>query len=118
MLKMKQVMIRRDAALIIPQTVAAWEVPLLEAAHDNVTTEGETTLDRAAPDAQDEYRRLETKYGRSENEDGSRGQPYVAAVYGHVNGGGVARLAEAIKAATFEAPASDAADLIGEQATA
>ena len=112
MLKMKTVMIRRDAALVIPQTVAAWEVPLLEAAHENVTIESESTFDRAAPDAQDEYRRLETKYGRSENEDGSRGQPFVAAVYGHANGGGVKRLAEAIQAAVV---VDDAADLVGEQ---
>lgn len=115
MLKMKQVMIHRDATLAIPQTVAAWEVPLLEAAHENVVVTGDTTIERAAPEPQDEYRRLETKYGRSENEDGSRGQPYVAAVYGHANGGGVTRLAEAIKAATV-APASDAADLIGATA--
>lgn len=112
-IKMKNVMIRRDAALIIPQNVPVWEVPLLEAAHENVTVEGESTFEREAPDAQDEYRRLETKYGRSENEDGSRGQPFVAAVYGHMNGGGVKRLAEAIQAATVVS--DDASDLVGAQ---
>lgn len=112
---MKSVMIRRDAALMIPQTIPAWEVPLLESAHENVTVEGESTFDREAPEASDEYKRLETKYGRSENEDGSRGVPHVAAVYGHINGGGVQRLADAIKAATV---ANDAADLIGTEQVA
>jgi len=114
-IKMKNVMVRRDPALIIPQEVPAWELPLLESAHENVTVESERTLNRAAPDAQDEYKRLEAKYGRSENDDGSRGQPHVAAVYGHVSGGGVKRLAEAIQAAVV---VYGAEDLLGSEQVA
>jgi len=109
--KFLEVLIRRDATLAIPQTVAAWEVPLLEAAHDTVEVVGERILDRGPPETDDEFVRLGNKYGRSENEDGSKGLPFVEAVYGQ-HGIGRGRLAEAIKAATVAEEPVEA--LLGE----
>lgn len=90
-----------------------WEMPILEAMHGTVEVEGKPLIvNRAPPDAQDEYARLERRYGRQENEDGSKGIPYVAAVYGQ-HGVGVARLKQAIEAGTVEDAPETAEDLIG-----
>jgi hypothetical protein len=113
--KFVEVLIQRDAALAIPQKVPVWELPILEAVHPTVEVVSESAFEREPPEAEDEFRRLSTKYGRSENEDGSKGLPFVDAVYGQ-HGIGIGRLRDAIKAATVEETA-DAADLLG-QATA
>jgi len=94
-----EVIIQRDAALAIPQKVPAWELPLLEAVHPTVEVVKEFVFDRKPPEAEDEFSRLRTKYGRSENEDGSKGLPFVEAVYGQ-HGVGIGRLRDAIQAAT------------------
>jgi len=112
-LKFVDVLLVRDAALHIPETVAAWELPILEAVFESVKVNGEFLVTRDAPEVEDEFMRLNNRYGRSENEDGSKGLPYVEAVYGQ-HGIGHARLAEAIKAATVEADAT--ADLMGDAA--
>jgi hypothetical protein len=99
--KFVEILIKRDTALAIPAKVAAWELPLIEAAHAGVEVLNEAVVDRPPPDVKDEFERLSQRYGRSENEDGSRGLPYVQAVYGQ-HGVGLGRLADAIKAATVE----------------
>lgn len=111
--KFVDVLIKRDAALAIPQRVAAWELPLLEAAHPTVEVTAELVFDREPPAAEDEFQRLKTRYGRSENEDGSKGLPYVEAVYGQ-HGVGVSRLRDAISSATVEAEPAEG--LLGETA--
>jgi len=104
--KFVNVIVVRDAALQIPQNVPAWELPILEAVHTTVTVTGESLFDREPPAAEDEFVRLRTKYGRSENEDGSKGLPFVEAVYGQ-HGIGIGRLRDAIKAATVEESTED-----------
>jgi hypothetical protein len=99
--KFVEILIKRDAILAIPAKVATWELPIIEAAHEGVEVVSEFVFDRPPPDVKDEFERLSQRYGRSENEDGSRGLPYVQAVYGQ-HGVGLGRLADAIKAATVE----------------
>lgn len=111
MLTYKKVMIRRSELQTAPDIVPAWELPILEALHDDVTETGEILLDRDPPGAEDEYKRLENRYPRVINEDGSKGLPLVAAVYGQFNIG-VATLKRLIDAATVNV--GDNADLLGE----
>lgn len=85
-------------------TVRAWELPLLEAMHPTVEVVSEAPYALTVGSAADEYRRLVTVYGRTTNEDGSRGLPYVAAVYGQFQLGERA-LEKAILAATVDEPA-------------
>jgi hypothetical protein len=113
--KFVEILIKRDAILAIPAKVATWELPIIEAAHEGVEVVSEFTFDRPPPDVTDEFERLSQRYGRSENEDGSRGLPYVQAVYGQ-HGVGLGRLADAIKAATVEVDATEG--LMGEAETA
>jgi len=91
---------------------AAWEVPILEAVHTAVEVLGEIVVNRAPPEAADEYGRLEARYGRSENDDGSKGIPFVAAVYGQ-HAVGVAALRREIAAATTEDAPETGDDLLG-----
>ena len=113
-IKALELKIRRKELAEFVETFAAWELPILEAMHHTVEIVGETTWDREAPETQDEYKRLETRYGRTTNEDGSRGLPYVAAVFGQFNVG-MQRLGDAIKAATVVTP-TDVSDLMGATA--
>jgi hypothetical protein len=115
-IKAVQVKVRRSEVIEPVAIFAAWELPILEAMHLEVAVLQELTLPRDPPDALAEYQRLETRYGRTTNEDGTRGLPFVAAVYGQFNVG-QSRLADAIKAATVEAP-TGAEDLLGEQTAA
>lgn len=82
-------------------TVRAWELPILEAMHPTVEVVDETLYALIVRNVEDEYQRLVTVYGRTTNEDGSRGLPYVAAVYGQFQLG-VRALAKAIKDATVD----------------
>lgn len=76
--------------------VAAWESPVLQAVHgDNVSFVSESVVDRAAPEAGDEFVRLSERY-KGETEETP---PFVTAVYGQF-GPGVAALQKAIEAAT------------------
>jgi len=94
--------------------VPAWEVPVLEAVHGaSVSVTSERLFDRPAPGAEDEFRRLANRYREATNEDGSKGIPYVASVYGQF-GVGTANLGRAIAAATEEA-SQGTDDLLGEQ---
>lgn len=89
-----------------------WEKPILEAMHEAVEVLGEVVVNRDPPNPAEEYERLTRRYGRSENEDGSRGIPYVGAVYGQ-HGPGIAALGRAIKEATVDAAPESAEDLVG-----
>ncbi len=83
-------------------TVYSWELPIVRAMHGNkVTVLGETTINREAPDAQEEFGRLQRRYGKTNPEDGGKGAPYVDAVYGQF-GVGTAALAKAIDEAVIE----------------
>jgi hypothetical protein len=115
-IKALKVEVRRSEVTNIPTVVAVWELPILEAMHQAVKVIEEVVLDREAPSAQDEFSRLTTRYGRTTNEDGSRGISFVGAVYGQF-GVGLQRLGDAIKSATIATPATDesAADLLAEQ---
>ena|SRR6266853_552696 len=108
--------VRNELATFV-EWFPAWELPILEAMHQSVTVIGQSIFDdRNPPDVQEEYNRLQTRYGRTTNEDGSRGLPYVAAVYGQFNVG-YSRLGDAIKAATVDTPPADASDLLASPVT-
>lgn len=84
--------------------VPVWELPILTAIHDRqepVLVE-EFLVDRPAPDAADEFRRLANRYKNVVQDDGSQGAPWVAAVFGQFQGAD-SRLARAIREATVEA---------------
>jgi hypothetical protein len=116
-IKALELRIVRNELVVIVEWVPAWELPILEAMHQSVSLIGQSTFDdREPPDVQEEYKRLETRYGRTTNEDGSRGLPFVAAVYGQFNVG-YSRLADAIKAAIVETPPADASDLLSAPVT-
>jgi hypothetical protein len=82
-------------------TVPEWELPILAAIHGRrePVVIKESLVDRAAPEADDEFRRLVRRYGSTENEDGSKGIPFVASVYGQFGIGDKA-LGQAIAKAT------------------
>lgn len=105
MIRYKKVLVQISKVHSQPLEVPEWEVPVLRAVHvtgdggtDSVTELEDTLKEREAPDATSEFQRLATKYGRSETEDGAKGLPYVAAVYGQF-GVGTKRLGDAINAA-------------------
>ena len=92
-----------------PVLVPAWDFPVLQAVHgDHAQEVGEDFLDREAPEAADEYRRLATRFGAGEGSD----TPYVAAVYGAF-GPGIGNLQRAINEATVaEEKADDISTLV------
>ena len=77
----------------------------------------EVEIDRAAPVAEEEYTRLENRYRQSTNEDGSKGLPFVAAVYGQYQNG-IRELQKAIDASVIEQVSTpvDADSLLGTAA--
>lgn len=76
-------------------TVAPWETPVLQAIYgEEAEVTGSEEVDRAAPEANDEFARLAVRYGPKNAET-----PVVAAVYGSF-GPGVAKLASEIKRST------------------
>jgi hypothetical protein len=102
--------IRRNEGATIRNSFAAWEIPVLKVVHgeDAVTVIGEKLVNRDPPEPHDEFTRLNTRYKRGRNDDGSQGTPYVHMVYGEL---GVAKLAQAISDAVTEAPEGD---LVGD----
>jgi hypothetical protein len=102
--------IRRNETIQLVNSFPEWEIPILKAVHgeDSVVVKGEKLVDRQPPEAADEFVRLNDRYKRSRNEDGSLGTPFVHMVYGEM---GVGRLAEAISAAVTDPPEGD---LVGE----
>lgn len=89
-----------------------WEVPILEAMHQAVERLGEIVQNVDTPNAEDEFERLKNRYGRSENDDGTKGIPYVASIYGQ-HGIGITTLRRAIEQATVESAPADGRDLLG-----
>ena len=119
MLKYVKVEVRLSELNTVHKSVAAWELPVLEAVQANspkggeLTVIGETLVSRPAPDAAGEFQRLSNLYGLSVNPDNSPGIPYVADVYGQF-GVGSGKLAQAIKAAVVEDTAqAESDDLLG-----
>lgn len=104
----KKVEVRRSELHSVHETVPAWEVPLLQAAHEGAIEELETLQrDREAPSPQDEYLRLEQRYGVSHTDDGSIGPLFVAMVYGQ-GALGIKRLSEEMsKAVTASKSAAE-----------
>lgn len=84
-IKGKLISIRRSELHTVEDTVAAWEVPVIAAVHDDgaVKVIGDVIIaSRDLPPAKEEYERLEARYKRARNDDGSQGDPVVATVYG------------------------------------
>ena len=110
MIRHVKVQIRRNETVSLVNSFPAWEIPVLKAVHgdDAVEVIGERLVDRPPPDAQDEFVRLNDRYRRARNEDGSLGTPFLHQVYGEL---GVDRLRAAIEDAVTEAPEGD---LVGE----
>jgi len=99
--KGQKVSIRRSELHTQQDIVPLWEVPILAAVHDEAAVqvlEEVTIAHREMPDAKEEYERLENRYKRARNEDGSQGLPVVATVYGQ-HAAGVSALKRAISEA-------------------
>lgn len=99
--KGQKIEIRRSELHTVIETYPLWEVAVIAAVHegDVKVLEDVTLSERELPDAKEEFDRLENRYKRSRNEDGSFGLPVVATVYGQ-HGAGVAALKRAIAEAT------------------
>lgn len=94
--------IRRSELHTVRDTLPLWEVPLLAAIHDDGAVqvlEEVIIAHRELPPAKEEYQRLENRYKRARNDDGSQGLPVVATVYGQ-HAAGVQALGRAISDAT------------------
>ena len=111
MIKGYTLRVRRNESVTTEASYPAWERPILEAVHPETTVVRECEIDRPAPSAEEEYVRLENRYKNAVEEDGRKGQSFVAAIYGQ-HGLGIQRLQEAIDAAAV----SDVSDLVGDAA--
>jgi hypothetical protein len=113
MVKMQTIELRISDHQILRVSVPAWEVPILEVIHNRepMVHIEDYLADRVVPDANDEFQRLATRYRNIVEEDGSKGIPFVAAVYGQF---GVSKLERAIRDAIVTVPAASNADLLGE----
>lgn len=103
-IKGQLVSIRRSELHTVEDTLALWEVPVVDAVHDpgSLKVIRDVVLaDRELPDAKSEYERLENRYKRARNDDGSFGLPVVATVYGQ-HGAGLQALKRAIEEAKIE----------------
>lgn len=122
MLKYVQVELRVSELHTLELTIPQWEIPLLQSRHlpGSVTTLKEVLVNRAAPEADAEYTRLADRYKAVTNEDGSKGLPLVATVYGQFGVGQVnlqraiqeAFVAETAKPVDVALPPNDYADLL------
>jgi hypothetical protein len=107
--------VRRNESVTIEAAFPAWERHILESVHPETSIVREVLMDRAAPSAEEEFVRLENRYRQTTNEDGSKGSSFVAAIYGHANGGGIPKLQAAIDEATVAGePAGEVEALLGE----
>ena len=98
--KGQKIEIRRSELHTVVETVALWEVPVIAAVHEgDVKVLSDVIMaERSPPEAKEEYERLENRYKRSRNEDGSFGDAVVANVYGK-HGAGIQALKRAIQEA-------------------
>lgn len=103
-IKGQEISIRRSELHTVVDVVALWEVPVIAAVHDDgaVSVLKDVILaNRDLPDAKEEFERLESRYKRSRNDDGSQGLPVVATVYGQ-HAAGLQTLRRAIQDAKVE----------------
>lgn len=103
-IKGQRVSIRRSELHTVEDTLALWEVPIVDAVHDEGALKVLADViiaDRELPAAKEEYERLENRYKRARNDDGSFGLPVVAVVYGQA-GVGLQALKRAIQDAKVE----------------
>lgn len=102
--KGQRIAIRRTELHTVEDTVPLWEVPVIAAVHDEgaIKVLADVVIsDRDLPNAKEEYERLENRYKRARNDDGSQGLPVVATVYGQ-HGAGVQALKRAVEEAQVE----------------
>lgn len=92
----------KDRANIVHRRVPVWEVPILEALHGDVSVVKEIVEERPTPSSDAEFDRLSAAYGESVGENGDKGLPFVAAVYGQ-HGAGRSALRAAMQAAVLPA---------------
>lgn len=96
----KEIRIRmRDGACILTKQVPAWELPVLQAVWGDGVTELRDIIVEIVkpPTSQGEFDRLARVYSFERDEGGSKGMPFVEAVYGQ-HGAGVGRLKAAMLA--------------------
>lgn len=103
-------------------TEPEWVLPILGAIHGGARGEPEVIeevlIDKEAPDATVEYERLSKRYRNVQNDDGSQGISFCAAVYGAF-GIGSRALGESIKRSIVDVPeeleaAGGFGDLLGD----
>ena len=102
--KGKKIQIRRSELHTVEDVMPLWEIPILIAVHEDggvKELEDAIIAGRDLPDAKEEYERLEARYKRARNEDGSLGGFVVAEVYGK-HGAGIQALRRAISEAAVE----------------
>lgn len=99
-IKAQEIEIRRSELHTVVETLAVWEVPVVAAIHEGgIKVLRDTIIANVeSPDPKEEYERLENRYKRSRNDDGSFGLPVVADVYGQ-HMAGIQALGRAIDAA-------------------
>jgi len=102
--KGQKISIRRSELHTAEEVMPLWEIPIVAAVHDGQIAIREDVIiaERDLPNAAEEFERLENRYKRARNEDGSFGLPVVATVYGQ-HGAGIQALKRAIAEAAVEA---------------
>jgi hypothetical protein len=80
----KEIRIRmQSGASEVAKRVPEWEVPVIQAIHPEITEIRDTCHEMAGPvSVSREYDRLREAYGAERAEGGTKGIPYVEAVYG------------------------------------
>lgn len=98
------VSIRRSELHTVQDTVALWEVPVIAAVHDDgaVQIVKEIVIaNRELPNVKEEMERLEARYKRARNDDGSQGDLVAHNVFGK-HAAGLQTLKRAIQEAKVE----------------
>lgn len=102
-IKGQRIAIRRTELHTVEDTLPLWEVPVVSAVHDDgaVKVLAEVVITgRELPDAKEEFERLDVRYKRARNDDGSFGLAVVETVYGQ-HGAGIQALKRAIAEAAI-----------------
>jgi hypothetical protein len=123
MLKYHRVNVHIKDSQITQVDIPEWEVPVLRLVHnkgegsiDPITLIEVRNVDREPPEANDEYERLKNRYKRIEDDDGKKGEYFVAIIYGKF-GVGQQNIAKAISAAVTDGKAT-VDDLVGDMGQA
>ncbi len=81
--RFKKIEVRlQSGAAVVPLTVAEWELPIIQAIHNEVTELSDVVVDREPMSVSGEYNRLSLCYGSERQEGGITGVSYVESVYG------------------------------------